>query len=345
MNHSRRTRLALPLLLGAVTFALILLALWPHEPDTVSVVVAARDLGAGSVLTAADLSTVTLEASTAPAGATGDPAPLVGQTLAVVRFQGEPVTVRHLGPAVAVQPDERAVSLQVRQDQGLAGILRPGSKVGVVATLEDPDGNIQAKAMLEDLRVVYVSPDFQARPDLPVTAQMTVQNGTAASSGSGGMVPSRSGGSTTGSTTAARDGVVIVAAPIAPKPVYYTPITETVPLTYTLLGETDATGELVAAGPVTVTQAVTATTGAKAGAKSATTTAPQLAVWHEPVGAPDMLHARSAWVSPVELLAALNAQNQAFTLVLMPEQADPYVTPGLNLADFMPPATEKEVKP
>lgn len=344
MHQKKRFRLGLPLLLGALTFALILLALWPQEPDTVTVLVAARDLGAGSVLTAADLSPVTLEASTAPADALADPATLVGQTLAVVRFQGEPVTPRHLGPAVAVQPDERAVSLQVRQDQGLAGILRPGMKVGVVATLEDPDGNIQAKAMLEDLRVVYVSPDFQARPDLPITAQMTVQNGTSTTSGGTGITSSRSGGNT-GATAAARDGIVIVAAPIAPKPIYYTPITETVPLTYTLLSQTGTTGGLVAAGPMTATQLVTATAGPKAGAAGMNATAPQLAVWHEPVGAPDMLHARSTWVSPVELLAALNAQNQAFTLVLMPEDAEPYVSPGLDLADFLPPARDQEVKP
>ena len=126
MPPNRRTRLALPLLLAALTFALILLALWPNDPPTVAVLVASRDLGAGSVLTAADLTPLSLEAGLAPADAVADPVSLVGQTLAVVRFQGEPVTLRHLGPAVAVQPDERAVSLRVEQDQGLAGILRPG---------------------------------------------------------------------------------------------------------------------------------------------------------------------------------------------------------------------------
>jgi len=87
----RKKSLVLPLLLGLLTFALILLALWPEPEHTVDIVVAARDLGAGAVLTDADLAVVTLPADQAPPDAVSDPAPLVGQTLAVARFQGEAV--------------------------------------------------------------------------------------------------------------------------------------------------------------------------------------------------------------------------------------------------------------
>ncbi len=44
-----------------------------------------------------------------------------------------------------------------------------------------------------------------------------------------------------------------------------------------------------------------------------------MAVWEAPVGVPDMLSAETAWVTPVELLAALNAEGGSFTLVLMPD--------------------------
>ncbi len=323
MPHKKRSKLGLPLLLGAITFGLILLALWPDEPTTVQVVVAARDLGAGALLTPADLSTITMEADVAPADASSDPTPLVGGTLAVVRFQGEPISLRHLGPAVAVQPYERAVSLQVKQDQGLAGILRPGMHVGVVATLPDFDGNIFAKTMLEDLRVVYVSPDFQARPEMPITAKMTVENGSA----------TMTGGEISRTASQAREGIVIVAAPIDPQPITYVPITETMPITYTLVdGESQkpAVGDLE--GGVEAT--------------SVTYADQPMAIWEAPVGVPDMLSAETAWVTPVELLAALNAEGQAFTLVLMPEQAEPYVSAGLNLSTLIPPhPTFEEVQP
>lgn len=329
MPPNRRTRLALPLLLAALTFALILLALWPNDPPTVAVLVASRDLGAGSVLTAADLTPLSLEAGLAPADAIADPAQLTGHTLAVVRFQGEPITLRHLGPSVAVQPDERAVSLRVEQDQGLAGILRPGMHVGVVATLEDELGGVYAKAMLEDLRVVYVSPDFQARPDLPVTAEISVGSSSGASSGAtlgGSSAASRRSTTASSSANQAREGVVIVAAPIAPHPVTFAPIVETTPLTYTLLGGAEVVAS--AEEPVPSTLPLT-----------------QLAVWQPPEGASDLANSHVNWASPVELLAALNAQGRAFTLVLMPEAADPYVSPGLRLTEFLPTLTPEEVAP
>lgn len=316
MTQKKRSKLGLPLLLGAATCVLILLALWPQETPTAQIVVAARDLGAGATLTAADLTLIVVEADQAPSDAVSDPSPLVGQSLAVVRFSGEPVTPRHLGPAVAVQAHERAVSLLVKQAQGLAGILRPGMRVGVVATLPDDDGAIYAKTLLEDLRVVYVSPDFQARPDVPVTAEMTVENGSATSSTS-----TRSANS----GSLAREGIVIVAAPIDPQPIYYVPITETLPLTYTLISDGEQRQDTTAL---------------------ATYADQPLAIWEAPVGVPDMLSAKTTWVTPVELLAALNAAGQAFTLVLMPDAAEPYVSSGLSLSTLIPPSPAlEEVQP
>ncbi len=99
MTQKKRSKLGLPLLLGAITFALILLALWPKETPTAQVVVAARDLGAGALLTPADLTTITIEAARLPWMPVSDPSPLVGQSLAVVRFSGEPVT-----PVTSVPP-------------------------------------------------------------------------------------------------------------------------------------------------------------------------------------------------------------------------------------------------
>ena len=48
------------------------------------------------------------------------------------------------------------------------------------------------------------------------------------------------------------------------------------------------------------------------------------------------------WVVPVELLAALNAQGDSFTLVLLPETPQAYVTAGLSLADLRALETQEE---
>ena len=144
----------------------------------------------------------------------------------MVRFAGEPVTPRHIGPAVTLAPDERGIAVKVQADTGLAGLLRPGMKVGMVATLADGDRDIYAKSLLEGLRVVYVSPDFQARPYTPATASATV---TKSGGGALGM-DSTPATSSTGNTGTVREGVLVLAASTQAQAVRYETITDTLKL-------------------------------------------------------------------------------------------------------------------
>ena len=227
----QRKRWTLPVLLGLITAVLLVAVLWPKETPKRTVVVAARDLGAGTALVASDLTTTILDASQAPADAVADPAKLAGQTLAVVRFTGEPVTPRHLGPAVTLAPDERGIAISVKADTGLAGLLRPGMKVGVVATLAataEAGREVYAKTTLEGLRVLYVSPDFQARPYTPATASATV---TKSSSGGALGTDSTPATSSTGSSGTVREGVLVLAAGTQAQPIRYE---TTLPLTQTV---------------------------------------------------------------------------------------------------------------
>lgn len=305
----RRKGVGLPLALGVITCALLALVLWPKEAPQKTVVVAARDLGAGLALAASDLTTAVLPATQAPADAVADPAKLVGQTLAVVRFAGEPVTPRHLGPAVSLKSDERGIAVQVKADTGLAGLLRPGMTVGVVATLAgqtqdaadiqpgvvaSPVSTVYAKALLEGVRVLYVPPEFQARPYTPMTASATVSGGQSKTN-SGLLADQPAASSSAPTTSSIREGVIVLAASTRPISITYQMITTTVPISDVV--------------------------GLAAGAKPA---------------AGDLKRALpfERLVVPVELLAALNASDAAFTLVLAPENATPYTTAGLSLADL-----------
>jgi len=307
----QRKRWTLPIVLGLITAVLLVAVLWPKETPKRTVVVASRDLGAGTALVASDLTTTTLEVAQAPADAVADPAKLAGQTLAVVRFTGEPVTPRHLGPAVTLAPDERGIAVKVQADTGLAGLLRPGMKVGIVATLAATAAagrEVYAKTTLEGLRVLYVSPDFQARPYTPATASATVSK--SGSSGALGM-DSAPATSSTGSSGAVREGVLVLAASTQAQPIRYQAITDTarLPITPTLTG----TVPLTATVPLTVT--------------------PALKKAQEPP---------VRWVVPVELLAALNAQGDSFTLVLLPAAPQAYTTVGLAIADLRPTELPRE---
>ncbi len=318
---SRKRSLLLPFLLGLLTFGLILLALWPEPEQTLDIVVAARDLGAGAVLTNADLALRTLPANQAPPDAASDPAALVGHTLAVARFQDEPISPKHLGPGVRLGPDERAVAVRVKRDRGLAGLLRPGARVGVVATLPDADGDLFAKAVIEDLRVLYVSPEFQAKPDpsaslragAPVTAQMTVSDGE-----SSGLTASPGRNS-----APANEGIILLAAPIEPQAIAYIPITQT------LSTDTDLILDDETARPD----------------DQATERPMDRAAFDDLTHAiaPDFENASVLYVSPVELLAALNAEKDALTLYLMPQDAEPLASNGLSLNELLPlPSIEEE---
>lgn len=260
----------LPIVLALATFALLALALWPQEEPTATIVVAGRDLGAGAILAPSDLKTVTLPADQAPADAVGDVALLVGESLSVVRYSGEPVTPRHLGPAVILAPDERGIAVRVQADTGLAGLLRPGMGVGVVATLplasaDRHEGAYFAKSTLEGLRVLYVPPSFQARP-------LSTQ-----------LYPVEDGVYAPPPPEPASEGVIVLAAGTLPEPVLYE-------------------------APDAILKRTLAEEPADAQTSPVVT-----------------------WAVPVELLAALNAAGASFTLVLMPEDALPYTSPGFAI--------------
>ena len=308
-----------PIVLGVVTCLLLVAVLWKPEAPKRQVVVAARDLGAGVALIPSDLTTVTMPGDQAPADGVTDPGKLVGQTLAVVRFAGEPITLKHLGPAVDLKADERGVAVKVRADTGLAGLLRPGMTVGVVATLRvsppavtddaipHMQGNaVYAKLLLEGLRVVYVSPDFQARPDVPVTLQATIQGGKASSGAVGGglfggSAPASASQGSSDQSSAPKEGVVLLAAGTKPQQVLYVPPTDEAMVVFGGV-------PLAASLPVTVT--------GKAGKVT------------------PKVDSALRWIVPAEMLAALNSAD-ALTLVMMPQSATEAGTPGLLLSDLM----------
>ena len=170
---------------------------------TQKVVVAAHDLPAGHTLMDGDLTVA--KVSNAPEGAYTDPAAAVGQTLAVPRMAGDVITANTLGglPDIAQQlaPNERAVAVKVSLSSGIAGLLEPGDRVGVTMVLNGSGGTAYAKATVENLRVIYVSPDFQA----PAPAEKTEDD-----TGMGA-----------GLNAQASEGVVVLAVPIAAQAIVY----------------------------------------------------------------------------------------------------------------------------
>jgi len=197
----------LPIVLAIVVFG-VALALNQPEPQ-VAVVVAAVDLPEGRVLAESDLTTKEMPKSLAPEGAVSDLQSLVGQRLRVARSAGDPILPAHLGgETLELQPNERAVALQVTAAQGLAGFLKPGDRVGLTVIVTTNQTTF-AKYLAGGLRVLWVDPSFKR--DAPVP-QSTPE--------SGGLFGGNSAASVADTTGSAK-GLVVLAIPTDMKVVSY----------------------------------------------------------------------------------------------------------------------------
>lgn len=196
-----------PILAGVFMFAIgIVLALSVSGRGKArKVVVAVVDMQAGHTISQGDVKTAVL--SNAPAGAFADPSQVIGKTLAVPRMAGDVITQSALGgvpdPAQQLKPNERAVAVKVSMSSGVAGLLRPGDHVGVTMVLNRGlDKGLYAKATVENLRVLWVSPEFQVE-----------YNET--------DLEDKKSGLSVASPRQAREGVVVLAVPVSAEAVVY----------------------------------------------------------------------------------------------------------------------------
>ena len=133
---------------GLLTALALLLALRPAPApatDTatraVAVVVAGRDLAAGTELSATDLAVARLPPEFAPTGSATDPADLAGRVLAGSVRADEPLTdVRLVGAGVTALLEPGQVAAPVRlADLAVAALVRTGDRVDVLASPPEAD--------------------------------------------------------------------------------------------------------------------------------------------------------------------------------------------------------------
>ncbi|MFD1212624.1 Flp pilus assembly protein CpaB [Arthrobacter sp. GCM10027362] len=129
----RHHRLLAALLLCAAA-GLAVQALSPAPLSTVPVVVAAEDLPAGTVLSAAHLAVHAHPAAAGPAGSTAVPADLLGRRLASALRAGSPVLDTSLvGPGLLTGSPPGTVAVPVRPaDPSTVQLVNPGQLVDIV---------------------------------------------------------------------------------------------------------------------------------------------------------------------------------------------------------------------
>ncbi len=170
MNAKAMVPLVLAVVLG-LTAALLVRSAMSHRTSApvgpsnlVTVVVAKQDSDPGHALTIEDVGTAKVPAEVAPGGVYSDPAQLVGRVAVTPLVRGQTILETLLAPngtgsglQSLIPPGYRALTLEVTEFSGVAGMLEPGCKVDVVSVMQDAakKGSI-ARTILQDIKVSAV---------------------------------------------------------------------------------------------------------------------------------------------------------------------------------------------
>jgi pilus assembly protein CpaB len=140
---------------------------------TTKVVAASEDLKLGSLITAANLTTISLTGDV-PKGAILDPKDAIGRGVISQIYQGEPIFDNRLAPkgsggglAATIPEGMRACAVRVDEVVGVAGFVTPGMRVDVLVSGTPPGeqqnsgAGTETKTILQNIQVLSAGTDIQ----------------------------------------------------------------------------------------------------------------------------------------------------------------------------------------
>lgn len=155
------------LLLGLV--AVVVAAKWINEKariDASNVLVAARDIDAGTRITNDMLKKIAWPTGSVPEGAFQEMEKVDGRVLKTHLVTGEPVLESKLAPigtsgglSGVIAEGKRAITVRVNDVIGVAGFALPGNLVDVLVSAKDENRNPFSKLVLEQILVLAVAQD------------------------------------------------------------------------------------------------------------------------------------------------------------------------------------------
>lgn len=133
-------------------------------------VVASRDLPAGSIIRREDVKTVSWPGSALPKGYATDAGEVVGRGVIAEVRENEPLLDSKLaqreaggGLSITIPEGMRAVSVRVDEVVGVAGFVRPGTRVDVLATVMPGTDRAQTttRIILQNIRALAADQQHQ----------------------------------------------------------------------------------------------------------------------------------------------------------------------------------------
>jgi pilus assembly protein CpaB len=170
---------AIVVALGAVALVYALLtrrmSMAPKPVTTAKVIVAARNLGVGTLIAETDLGEVPWVGALPP-GAISDKKDAKGRGVVASIYQGEPILDVRLaqvgagaGMAAMIPPGMRAVAIRVTDITGVAGFVTPGQHVDVLITGMPPGGSPRggtlSKTLLQNVEVLSAGQKLEKDPE------------------------------------------------------------------------------------------------------------------------------------------------------------------------------------
>src|SRR5438094_196031 len=133
----------------------------PQEEKTVTLVVAGRDMPAGTLLRQSDLKSVKYPERAVPRGVVFESQNAVSRVLLTSVNTNEPVLQSKLsapttveGISSTIEPGYRAVSVQITDVSGVAGLIQPNSRVDVLFTRPGTMAEATASTILQNVKVL-----------------------------------------------------------------------------------------------------------------------------------------------------------------------------------------------
>lgn len=160
--------------LAAGYFALVYVSVEPAPLEAAAparaVVVAARDLPAGTIVRREDVETVDWPGGAIPEGFATQPGDVVGRGLIIEVRRNEPMLGWKLaekeaggGLSITIPEGLRAVSVEVDEVVGVAGFVLPGTRVDVLATVMPGTDRRQTttRIILQNVRALAADQQYQ----------------------------------------------------------------------------------------------------------------------------------------------------------------------------------------
>ena len=147
------------------------------QPIRSNMVVAARSLPVGTILSDQHVKTIEWTGGALPLGYVGNPQDVVGRGLISDLQENEPLLESKLAPKgaggglpIIISEGKRALTMRVNEVSGVAGFVTPNTRVDVLLTMENQNtgGEPATRIIMQDMRVLAagqsIQPDKEGKP-------------------------------------------------------------------------------------------------------------------------------------------------------------------------------------